>query len=109
MNEKVLKTLEYTKITEMLAGKAGSAPGKKLCRELVPSTDLDEIRRNQRQTADEQQEHAGQQSLHGTSRAPEFTPDEDAPYRGDHWSALPQRIRDRGAGFTGGNVAESRT
>nr|WP_289767080.1 endonuclease MutS2 [uncultured Acetatifactor sp.] len=52
MNEKVLKTLEYTKITEMLAGKAGSAPGKKLCRELVPSTDLDEIRRNQRQTAD---------------------------------------------------------
>lgn len=64
---------------------------------------------NQRQTADEQQEHAGQQSLHGTSRAPEFTPDEDAPYRGDHRSALPQRIRDRGAGFTGGNVAESRT
>ena len=52
MNEKVLKTLEYTKITEMLAGKAGSVPGKKLCRELVPSTDLDEIRRNQRQTAD---------------------------------------------------------
>ena len=52
MNEKVLKTLEYNKIIEMLAGKANSAPGKKLCRELVPSTDLDEIRRNQRQTAD---------------------------------------------------------
>ena len=52
MNEKVLKTLEYNKIIELLAGKANSAPGKKLCRELVPSTDLGEIRRNQRQTAD---------------------------------------------------------
>lgn len=52
MNEKVLKTLEYTKVIEMLTGKANSAPGKKLCRELVPSTDLEEIRKNQRQTAD---------------------------------------------------------
>ena len=52
MNEKVLRTLEYNKIIEMLANKANSAPGKKLCRELVPSTDLGEIRRNQRQTAD---------------------------------------------------------
>lgn len=52
MNEKVLKTLEYTKILEMLAGKANSEPGKKLCRELTPSTDIEEIRKNQRQTAD---------------------------------------------------------
>ena len=52
MNEKVLKTLEYNKIIEILADKADSAPGKKLCRELVPSTDLEEIRRNQRQTGD---------------------------------------------------------
>ena len=52
MNEKVLKTLEYTKIIEMLAAKANSAPAKKLCRELVPSTDLEEIKRNQRHTAD---------------------------------------------------------
>ena len=52
MNEKVLKTLEYTKIIEMLAAKANSAPGKKLCRELVPSTDLEEIKRSQRHTAD---------------------------------------------------------
>ncbi len=52
MNEKVLKTLEYNKIIELLTNKANSAPGKKLCRELVPSTDLGEIRRNQRQTAD---------------------------------------------------------
>ena len=52
MNEKVLNTLEYNKILEMLANKANSAPGKKLCRELMPSTDIEEIRRNQRQTAD---------------------------------------------------------
>lgn len=52
MNEKVLRTLEYNKIIGMLANKANSAPGKKLCRELVPSTDLGEIRRSQRQTAD---------------------------------------------------------
>ena len=52
MNEKVLKTLEYDKIIEMLAEKANSAPGKKLCRELVPSTDLEEIQKNQRHTAD---------------------------------------------------------
>lgn len=52
MNEKGLITLEYNKIIELLAGKANSAPGKKLCRELLPSTDLEEIRRNQRHTAD---------------------------------------------------------
>ncbi|MCR2049666.1 endonuclease MutS2 [Acetatifactor muris] len=52
MNEKVLNTLEYNKITEMLAGKANSEPGRKLCRELKPSTDLEEIGRNQRHTAD---------------------------------------------------------
>nr|WP_296483017.1 endonuclease MutS2 [uncultured Acetatifactor sp.] len=52
MNEKVLNTLEYNKIIEMLAGKANSEPGKKLCRELKPSTDLEEICRNQRHTAD---------------------------------------------------------
>lgn len=52
MNEKVLTTLEYNKIIEMLAGKANSEPGKKLCRELKPSTDLEEICRNQCHTAD---------------------------------------------------------
>ncbi|MCI9144261.1 MAG: endonuclease MutS2, partial [Lachnospiraceae bacterium] len=52
MNEKVLTTLEYNKIIEMLAGKANSQPGKKLCRELRPSTDPEEICRNQRHTAD---------------------------------------------------------
>ena len=40
MNTKVLTTLEYTKIIDLLTEKADSEPGKKLCRELVPSTDL---------------------------------------------------------------------
>ena len=52
MNEKVLKTLEYNKIIDMLVEKADSEPGKKLCRELIPVTDLDEITLAQNQTAD---------------------------------------------------------
>ncbi len=52
MNQKVLKTLEYDKIIQILTDKADSEPGKKLCRELVPSTDLDEIRKDQKETAD---------------------------------------------------------
>ena len=52
MNQKVLQTLEYYKIIEMLAAKANSEPGKKLCRDLSPSTDLDEISQNQSHTAD---------------------------------------------------------
>ncbi len=52
MNQKVLKTLEYNKIIEILTDKADSEPGKKLCRELTPSVDLEEIRLNQKQTGD---------------------------------------------------------
>ena len=52
MNQKVLKTLEYDKIIQMLTDKADSEPGKKRCRELSPSTDLNEIRMDQRETAD---------------------------------------------------------
>jgi len=52
MNQKSLKILEYNKIIEMLTAKANSEPGKKMCRELLPSTDLDEIRANQGNTAD---------------------------------------------------------
>ena len=48
MNTKVLTTLEYTKIIDLLTEKADSEPGKKLCRELVPSTDLSAIRTAQR-------------------------------------------------------------
>lgn len=52
MNAKVLTTLEYTKIIDLLTEKADSEPGKKLCRDLVPSTDLSAIRTAQRETKD---------------------------------------------------------
>lgn len=52
MNEKVLKTLEYHKIIALLVEKADSAPGKEMCRNLVPSTDIDEIRKAQTETKD---------------------------------------------------------
>lgn len=52
MNEKVLKTLEYNKIITMLENYAGSESGKKICRALVPSSDLHEIKHNQKHTSD---------------------------------------------------------
>ena len=50
MEEKVLKKLEFDKIREMLADHAASAMGKELCRALVPSTDLWEIKRMLQET-----------------------------------------------------------
>ncbi len=52
MNQKILKTLEYNKIIDMLTEKADSEPGKRLCRKLMPSTDLEEIVKNQKLTED---------------------------------------------------------
>ena len=52
MNEKVLHVLEYDKIIDRLTEHAGSDPGRKLCRELVPSSDIAEIRKNQQKTQD---------------------------------------------------------
>ena len=52
MNTKVLTTLEYTKIIDLLTEKADSEPGKKLCHDLVPSTDLSTIRTAQKETKD---------------------------------------------------------
>ncbi|SFC10509.1 endonuclease MutS2 [Butyrivibrio sp. YAB3001] len=52
MNKKALHVLEYDKIIERLTEHATSEPGKKLCRELVPSADIDEIRKNQQKTSD---------------------------------------------------------
>ena len=52
MNEKVLQTLEYTKVISTLTDKASSEPGKELCRALVPMTDLEEINLAQQQTSD---------------------------------------------------------
>ena len=52
MNEKALRVLEYPKIIEKLTQFAGSNPGKNLCRQLLPSCDIGEIRRMQRETSD---------------------------------------------------------
>lgn len=51
MNNKALKTLEYNKITDRLASHASSEPGIKLCRELQPMMDMDEINSALKQTS----------------------------------------------------------
>ena len=50
MNQKTLTKLEYNKIIDLLTEQASSDKGKKLCRELKPMTDLDEINTAQEQT-----------------------------------------------------------
>ena len=45
MNERALRVLEFTKIREMLAEHALSEPGRKLCRELTPLSDFDDVNR----------------------------------------------------------------
>ena len=52
MNTKALKTLEYDKIISQLAEYASSPLGRKLCEDLLPSADIQEIRLNQTQTTD---------------------------------------------------------
>lgn len=52
MNTKTLKTLEYDKIIALLEEKADSEPGKKLCRELLPSIQMSEIQQAQSETED---------------------------------------------------------
>ncbi len=50
MNKKSLKTLEYTKIIELLTGFACCSGAKQLCRDLLPMTDKDAIEKEQRET-----------------------------------------------------------
>lgn len=52
MNAKALHTLEFDKIMHKLEDHASSHMAKELCRRLVPSTDLREIREWQQETAD---------------------------------------------------------
>lgn len=51
MNTKVLKTLEYHKIIDRLTELAGSILGKELCKNLLPSSDIEEIRMLQAETS----------------------------------------------------------
>lgn len=52
MNKKVLQTLEFNKIVDRLTECATSDPGRALCRELDPMTDLKEIKKAQNETYD---------------------------------------------------------
>ncbi len=52
MNQKALKTLEFDKIIAGLTEYASSALGRELCRQLSPSSSLEEIRTWQAQTTD---------------------------------------------------------
>lgn len=52
MNQKALTSLEYYKIIDRLTEKASSPMGKELCRHLLPSSSIEEIRLMQVQTRD---------------------------------------------------------
>lgn len=52
MNQKALTSLEYYKIIDRLTEKASSPMGKELCRHLLPSSNIEEIRLMQVQTRD---------------------------------------------------------
>lgn len=52
MNKKALKTLEFDKIIDKLKNLASTPLGKELCKELVPSTDINEIEHNLTETSD---------------------------------------------------------
>ena len=52
MNKKVLQVLEFDKVITLVEGYATSTPGKKKVRAMVPSSDLEEVRALQTQTAD---------------------------------------------------------
>lgn len=52
MNKKAIKTLEYNKIISMLAAKATSEPGRTMCNELTPITDINAITASLKETSD---------------------------------------------------------
>ncbi|MCL2674483.1 MAG: endonuclease MutS2, partial [Defluviitaleaceae bacterium] len=52
MNQKSLKTLEFTKIQQLLADKAISQAGKALARELTPSSDIHTVTRSLQATSE---------------------------------------------------------
>ena len=52
MNSKVLKTLEFTKIIDKLTEYASSPLGKELCRDTLPVSDIDTIKKLQKETSD---------------------------------------------------------
>ena len=51
MNEKIFDILEFSKIQEMLEKHATSQPGRTLCRNLMPETEIEVIQRMQDETS----------------------------------------------------------
>lgn len=68
MNQKVFKTLEYTKIKALLADYASSPKGKALCEALEPVTSLKYLSKEQKETSDALSRlwHSGSLSFSGT-------------------------------------------
>lgn len=52
MEQEVFQVLEYDRIREMLADRAGSIMGKELAGELLPSSEFDEVQDRMRETAE---------------------------------------------------------
>jgi len=52
MNEKTLRTLEYNKIIDKLCSLAGTSFGRELCASLLPTSDLELIKKLQTETSD---------------------------------------------------------
>jgi DNA mismatch repair protein MutS2 len=52
MNPKYLRTLEYPKILERLAGRTAFSAGRELALSLLPSSDVEEVRTRQEQTTE---------------------------------------------------------
>ncbi len=52
MNKKALKTLEYEKVVTMLESKASFSLSKQLCRELIPTANLQEVNTRLSETSD---------------------------------------------------------
>ncbi len=52
MDKKALRVLEFNKITDMLSDRAASELGRSIISELEPSTDIDTIRRAQKETSE---------------------------------------------------------
>lgn len=52
MNEKALRTLEYNKIIDKLCELAGTGFGRELCAHLLPTSDLETIKKLQTETTD---------------------------------------------------------
>ena len=52
MNKKIFKTLEYNKIIEMLLERSHSPMGKEQVDSLMPSPDIEDVKKRQKETAD---------------------------------------------------------